>query len=148
MAGTNNEKQNDNNNDNSIKSSIGSTLKLVNKADIMLLVFFVVITLAAWIYLAVSETAGTKVTIQKDGELYGTYSLFEDTTITIEDNDEINVVVIKDGVVYMEPASCHNQVCVEHSSISTSGESIICLPNRVIVKIDGDGGDNYDAIAN
>lgn len=46
-----------------------------------------------------------------------------------------NTVVIKDGVVFVKEASCKNQVCVNSGKISKKGESIVCLPNKVIVEI-------------
>ena len=68
--------------------------------------------------------------------------------------DYYNTVEIKDGKVSVSEASCKNQICVKHSSISHSGESIVCLPNRLVVRIDSrdgdsekDGeGDGYDTV--
>lgn len=45
------------------------------------------------------------------------------------------VMVIDGAKVYMESADCPNQICVHHSSISHKGETIICLPNRVVIEI-------------
>ena len=59
-----------------------------------------------------------------------------------------NILVIKDGSAYMEEASCKDHICMNMGHISQVGETIICLPNEVFVKVinkDGEGGD-YDAI--
>ena len=45
------------------------------------------------------------------------------------------ILIIKDGEAYMQEADCPNQICVHHSPISHKGESIVCLPNRVIIEI-------------
>jgi len=132
--------------------------KYIRKADIILFIVLVVVGLTASIILAMSKSGGDTVVVQRNGELYGKYSLFEDREIVISDtakakssnakssNKTENVLVIKDGTAIMESASCHNQVCVHHAAISQTGESIVCLPNKVIVKIEGkDGG--YDAIS-
>ena len=58
-----------------------------------------------------------------------------------------NTVRIHNGEVSVTHASCHNQVCVKHKAIHTTGESIICLPNKMVVQIQGKGGDEYDAIS-
>ena len=42
--------------------------------------------------------------------------------------------VIQNGEVFMENSNCKNQICVKHKKISRSGESIICLPNKVIIQ--------------
>ena len=45
------------------------------------------------------------------------------------------ILIICDGKADMESADCPNQICVHHSSISHKGETIICLPNRVVIEI-------------
>lgn len=121
--------------------------KFLTKADIILLIVLVLIGIASTVYVSASKTGGDKISITRSGKLYGSYSLLEDREIAItDDSGEVtNTVVINDGEVHMESASCHNQVCVHHAAISSTGESIVCLPNRVIVEIEGGGG--YDAIS-
>lgn len=130
----------------------------IRKADIVLLIIIVVLGLASSAYVVLSQTSGDTVIIEKDGELYGKYSLAEDRTITIpkdyesenssdESNSKYNIVTIKDGSVTMTSASCHSQVCVKHHAIKSTGESIICLPNKVLVKIEGKGDQKYDSIS-
>ena len=79
------------------------------------------------------------------GEVYGTYPLSEDREIVIESGGHLNKITIKDGSVQMSEASCHNQICVRHGSISRDNETIVCLPNRDVVRIESEGGD-YDAV--
>ena len=45
------------------------------------------------------------------------------------------IMIIKDGEVYMQEADCPNQICVHHAPISHRGETIVCLPNRIIIEI-------------
>ncbi|MBR3211990.1 MAG: NusG domain II-containing protein, partial [Firmicutes bacterium] len=79
------------------------------------------------------------------GEIYGTYPLSEDREIIIENAGHINKITINDGQVQMTEASCHNQICVKHGAISKDNETIVCLPNRVVVRIESEGGD-YDVV--
>lgn len=44
-----------------------------------------------------------------------------------------NTVEVKDGAARMVSADCSDGLCVQHVPISKSGESIICLPNRVVL---------------
>lgn len=108
----------------------------------------VIIGIGSSVYLAMSKTSGDKVIIEVNGELYGKYNLYEDREIEVENGKNINHVVIKDGRVNVESSSCRNQVCVDTGWIDKAGESIICLPNRVVVSIEGKGGGDYDAVSN
>jgi len=90
------------------------------------------------------QTAGiVKVTV--DGELFGTYSLKKEHEIEINDT---NRLIIKDGQVDMIEADCPDQICVDHKTISRNKETIVCLPNKVVVEIVGGKDTEIDAVAN
>ena len=120
----------------------------IKKADIILLIVLVAIGLAATVMVGVSKNSGDTVLIENHGDLFGKYSLHEDREIDVPCVDSVGSdlhVSIADGTVRVTESCCTNQLCVKHSAISKSGESIICLPNRIVVKIEGKGG-GYDAI--
>ena len=97
---------------------------IIKKADIILALALVLIGLGSTLGLAFSQTPGetVKVTV---GD------------ITIRQNDKVNILSIRDGSVYMQAASCHNQQCVKQGSISQASQTIVCLPNQVFVNIEG-----------
>lgn len=117
------------------------------KADLILMAAIVIIGLGISIFLAAGSHQGNKVEITKDGKLWGTYSLDGEHKITIRDGKELNVVKISGGKVTMESANCKNQVCVHHSPVSRTGESIVCLPHKIVVTIKGEDNE-YDTISN
>ena len=45
------------------------------------------------------------------------------------------ILFIENGKANMESADCPNQICVHHSAISLNGETIVCLPNRVVIEV-------------
>ncbi|WP_329887096.1 NusG domain II-containing protein [Pseudoramibacter faecis] len=51
-----------------------------------------------------------------------------------------NTVVIKNGRAYVSKADCKNQICVHSHPISENGETIACLPHRLILTITTKGG--------
>lgn len=94
------------------------------------------------------NTRGEVAVITVDGDVFGTYSLDEPQTISITDeNGEVtNTAVISDGEIYMDDADCPDKLCVKQGTIHGAGRSIICLPNRVVISVEG-GGSDYDSIA-
>lgn len=87
---------------------------------------------------------GADVVIYVDGEETGRYRLDENRTIEI--NDGTNTLVIENESARMEEADCPDQVCVRHKAISKDGESIICLPYKVVVSIEGGKETDADAV--
>ena len=89
---------------------------------------------------------GSKILITVDGQEYGTYSLLEEQTITIGEGDTVNIIEIKGGKAFMQHASCPDQLCVDQNEISFDKESIICLPNKVVVTVISDIESDVDGI--
>ena len=120
---------------------------MIKKADIILFILILAVGLFVSFGPLANSALGSEVRITVDGELYGIYDLMEDQKITIENDGHVNVVDISGGSVHMDSASCHNQICVGHAPISISGDSIVCMPNRVVVEITGSEGGDVDVIS-
>ena len=120
---------------------------VIKKADIFLLICLIIIGLAFTALIYAHSTSGNTVEITVAGELYGTYALDEDREIDIVHNGHTNKVIIKDGQVQMIEASCHNQLCIKQGTIGMPNQQIICLPNRVVVRIVSDKGGDVDVIS-
>lgn len=95
----------------------------------------------AAVFLVHGSSVGSTVVITVAGEEYGRYSLLEEQVITIH---ETNTLVIHNNTADMLSAECPDQVCVEHTPISKTNETIICLPNQVVVTIESLLGKNED----
>ena len=81
---------------------------------------------------------GDKVVVTVDGKTFSTYSLAEDVRVEIrtgESGEERNVLVIKDGQAYVENATCPDGICAGHKPVSREGESIVCLPHKVVITV-------------
>ena len=61
--------------------------------------------------------------------------------------NDTNRLEIRGGYAQMVWADCPDQVCVNHRSINRDGESIICLPNQVVVSIENGEASDVDGIA-
>ena len=69
-------------------------------------------------------------------EEYARFPLGEDRELLIETENGTNRLVLKDGQADVTEASCPDKICVHQSPISDTGETIVCMPNRVIVTIE------------
>lgn len=128
-----------------IKSSLKIKKEFTRK-DILLIV---IIVFVAGMSLLLHEVVGGKgagcVTVKVEGEITGVYSLAKDQEISI--NNGSNILIIKNGRADMIEADCPDKLCVNQKAISKNGESIICLPNKVVVTIDSDENSEFDAVA-
>ena len=111
--------------------------KYVRKNDIILLLCIAVLIFVSFglrIYAMMNN--GSTIEITVDGKVYGRYALEQDQRIPVEIDDETkNIVVIADGEAYMAEASCPDKLCIHQGRIESRSQSIVCLPNRVIVTV-------------
>ena len=71
-----------------------------------------------------------------DGAVVGEYPLSQDIDLVIESPGRgTNHLVIQDGKATVTEASCPDKICVRQGPASESGQTIVCLPNRVVVTI-------------
>ncbi|MCD7821944.1 MAG: NusG domain II-containing protein [Clostridiales bacterium] len=121
--------------------------------DLLLLAALVLVGLGLTAFVLLSRmnsaSDGLTVTIRQDNEVVATLPLDEDATYAVqgEDGGTTNLVVIEDGTVHMEEADCPDQLCVKQGKIRYAGDSLICLPNRVVVEISGEDEQALDAVA-
>ena len=119
---------------NTVKSSHGHR---VRNDLILIAVLLVSLSLAGLAFYFFREE-GDVVAVEIDGKPYGTYALSEDRTVEIrtgEGGEQLNLLVIKDGKAFVETATCPDGICAAHKPIFREGESIVCLPHRVVVTV-------------
>lgn len=119
----------------------------LHRIDIVLLLLLILIGtgITLWIYLP-SVKEGEQLEIRQNGSLLMTLPLNEDTEQTITDKDgDSNTFYIINKTVKMTEANCGDKTCINTGSISRTGESIVCLPHRLVLQItSGQSEENTD----
>lgn len=118
------------------------------KNDIIFIAAILAVVAIAAVALFLLRGEGSTVTVEVDRQIIGTYSLAIDRVVDITTDDgEMNHLVIRDGKAFMESATCPDGVCVSHRPISREGETIVCLPHKVVVTVIGGNENEPDVIA-
>ena len=104
----------------------------MKKGDIIIILSVVLVAVLFIFCFAVFGETGSRVKISRNNTVVYTGSIMQKKTVNLE----TNAIEINNGKIKMAHANCKNQVCVNHKEISKKGESIICLPNKVIVEIE------------
>jgi len=84
------------------------------------------------------QQPGATVKVISGRDTSGIYKLSEDREIIINTGAGKNVVVISGGFVRMSEANCPNGDCTSHKAINKTGQQIVCLPNKVLIRIEGE----------
>ena len=72
----------------------------------------------------------------------------ETEDVTVPYGAHSNTIRIAPGEIRMLSADCPDQICVHQRNISKNGETIICLPNKVVVTVCSGESSHLDGITN
>ena len=122
---------------NQVREAEGSASRFSKKQknDLLFLGAILLLVAIGILALLLFRTEGSTVVVTVDGELWGEYSLEKDRSVEIRTPNGYNLLIISNGYAYVQTASCPDGICSSHRPIRYTGESIICLPNKVVVEV-------------
>jgi hypothetical protein len=93
-----------------------------------------------------------RVTVEVGGKLIATYDLpkgNKENEVRVDaGKGRYNLLILTSSGVSVGEANCPDQLCVKWGRISKPGQSIVCLPHKVVVSIVGNReGEPLDDIA-
>jgi hypothetical protein len=58
-------------------------------------------------------------------------------------DDDFNTIEVREDRIRIKGATCYDQVCVQMGFISKPGETVVCLPHRLVIEVQSmDGNEN------
>lgn len=125
----------------------------MKKADTILILIVAVIAFGLVGYRYATRQEGAAVVVQvgsgEDAQVVAELPLSEDAEQEIEtEGGGVNLLVIRDGRAYITEANCPDKICVKSyaKGICYDGETIVCLPHKLVVSIQGGEEANVDNV--
>lgn len=119
----------------------------MQKKDLKLIIVVLVAILSFYVVnLIVNSKKGTSVEVYVDNKLYKTIDINDEVEFKIKGKNGYNIVRVHDKGVEMVEASCPDKVCVHTGFINKPSQSIVCIPNKVTIKIKTDKKDSHEDI--
>ena len=117
------------------------------KGDVVVISFVIMLAVLIGVvfWMKTGTQEGNVVVIYREGEKIQELPLHVDTEVLIQ-NDYTNKLIVKDKKVAIEESDCPGMDCVHSGAISGKGRSLVCLPNRVEVRIEGEIDSEVDFI--
>ena len=113
------------------------------KDFILIFIILLIVVVSFGINHFTNAKSGKQIEIYVDNELYKTYDIEDEDELNIESEEGYNVVKIHNHGAQITEASCPDKVCIHEGFITKPSESIVCLPNKVHIKIITDDTNNY-----
>ena len=115
---------------------------LWNKKDLLFIAaILLAASLAFFFFRPQPSESLSRAEISVDGKAVMELDLSEDQVLTVDGaGGGYNRIQVRDGAVSVLEASCPDKVCVHTGTVRYPGETIVCLPNRMIITVIQGGG--------
>ena len=117
-----------------------------HRNDLLLAAALLLLGGALALFLWLTRQVGGTAAVQIDGKTVMELPLSEDTRIMLGEGEHTNTLVIRDGTARVIEASCPDQICVRQGGIQYAGESIVCLPHRLVITVRGGAASGIDGL--
>jgi hypothetical protein len=108
----------------------------LRKADSLLIGGIIAFGCVLGLVILLTQHKGNIVQVRVDGTIIENLQMTDNLTYEINGvNGGTNLLIIQDGEAWVEEASCPDGLCKNMGKISQVGQSVICLPNKVVVEI-------------
>lgn len=118
-----------------------------HKNDVLLILAVLILAGGVWLWTYLTRSPGAMAVVTVNGEELMRLPLDEDSTTLIGEGEHTNLLVIRDGTVSVTQASCPDHVCIRRGEVAYNGETIVCLPNKLVVSIEGGAEGDVDVVA-
>lgn len=116
-----------------------------HRNDAILIAVLLLLGGALAVFLRLTRQDGGYVSVQVDGEQLMELPLSADTQVVLGSGEHTNTLAIENGVARVVEATCPDRICVNQGAVRYEGESIVCLPHKLVITVEGGQTGDLDA---
>lgn len=94
-----------------------------------------------FIFLTGGKSGENSAEIYEDGKLVKTIADLDpekEYSFEIKTENGTNTVSVGGGSIWVSSADCSNQTCVRAGKISLAGQTVICAPHKLVIRVVGE----------
>ena len=125
-------------------------MRIIKKMDIVIIAVLILLSFTPHLIFFKTSQKGSKnnyAIIKVDGKIHkkiGLSNVKKSEKVNLNLPNGKNTLLIKNNSIQMKSANCNDALCVKQGNISKVGQTIICLPHKLIIEIKGDELDSKD----
>lgn len=118
-------------------------LHVTTMADKLLILIIILSSILSLVFIRIHENKDVDlyISIQVDGKEVHRMPLDESAegkTYAIKTDYGENIIKVENRTVFVEHADCPDKFCMHQGKINKLGQSLICLPHRVMIELVSD----------
>ena len=120
-----------------MRGALSARSSFARRRDVWIILLLLAVGIAAWAgveYVIRRPGAALEAEITFDGETVAVVPLDTEQEIVVPQKPEV-IIAVREGKIGFIHSDCPDQVCVHTGFFNTGGSFAACLPNRVIVRV-------------
>lgn len=109
----------------------------IKKRDIVLAAVLLILGVTGVLIVKYGLKSGNTADVYIDDKLVQTIDMSVDDEYTFQTDKGSNTVEVRNGAVSMKSADCPDKVCVRMGTKNRNGETITCLPHKLVIEVHG-----------
>lgn len=118
--------------------------KIIKRRDAILFLVLMILGAGSFILIKNNLKPGNEAEVYVDGSLVQTIDMTRDDIYLFDTLYGTNTVVVEGGEIRVSEADCPDKICVNMGGVSRSGETITCLPHKLVIEVHNDKKNDYD----
>lgn len=118
---------------------LAALLKRLTPFDRKLVLILALLVVVSFL-LPLQQGVGTRVVVDSREQTVFVADLQKDQQVELNGPLGITVLRLADGHAQVVSSPCPQKICIGLGKISRSGDLLACVPNRLVIRIEGDGG--------
>lgn len=123
----------------------GKAIASKYRLDVIVISSIILLSLLLLLTVVVTKKEGSTVKVEVNGVTVGEYPLVKSGTFSL--NGGSNVLVIENGEARMSYSNCPDHTCEKTGRIKYVGQTIVCLPNKVSITVEGSAENGVDLVS-
>jgi hypothetical protein len=119
---------------------------LMTKGDKTLLIAALALGFASLGISRLARPIGSEIVVQVNGKIVARMNLSQNQQMEITGARGAMLIQVAQGRVRVVSSNCPEKICVKTGAIHRAGDTIVCVPNRVVIRITGSGQANLNLI--
>lgn len=125
-------------------------MRIIKKMDIVIIAVLLILSFTPHLIFFKTSQKSSKnnyAIIQVDGKIHKKIDLSKvkkSEKVNLNLPNGKNTLLVENNSIEMKSANCNDALCVKQGNISKVGQTIICLPHKLIIEIKGDELDSKD----
>lgn len=112
--------------------------KVIGLPAAVVCVLIVILSAAVWFFLENNSKKAENANVYQGGELIASLPLSQDTVFEIE---KVGMkIAVESGSAFISESRCKCKTCQSFGKLSKAGQTAVCLPERILIELDGKGG--------